>query len=61
MDPRLDQDQPVLGILVLSALLQVAPDVDCLLDEAVDVLGNLRSATCMKLQIPFFLRRRTIF
>jgi hypothetical protein len=45
VDTRLDQNQPVLGILVLAALLQMASDVDGLLDQAVDVLGNLGSAS----------------
>lgn len=45
MDSGLDQDESVLGILVLSALLQVPSDVHCLLDQAVDILRNLRGAT----------------
>ena len=45
MDTRLDEDEPVLGILVLPTLLQMASDVDGLLDQAVDVLGNLRGAS----------------
>jgi hypothetical protein len=36
-------------------------NIHCLLDEAVDVLGDLRGATCLKRFIPFFLSRRTIF
>ena len=45
MDPGLDQDESVLGILVLSAFLQMPADVDCLLDQAVDVLRDLRGAS----------------
>jgi hypothetical protein len=45
MDPRFDQNKPVFGILVLSALFQVASNVDCLLDQAIDVLRDLGSTT----------------
>ncbi len=45
VDSRLDQNQPVLGVLVLSALLQMSADVDGLLDEAVDVFGDFGSAS----------------
>lgn len=43
VDTRLDQNQTVLGILVLLALLQVLSDADGLPDEAMDVLRDLRS------------------
>ena len=45
MDPRFDQDQSIFGVLVLSALLQVPADVHRLLDQAVDVLGDLGCAS----------------
>jgi hypothetical protein len=43
VDSRLDQNQPVLGVLVLLALLQMLADADGLSDEAVDVLRDLGS------------------
>lgn len=45
MDPGFDQDESIFGVLVLPALLQMPADVDGLLDEAVDVLGDLGCAT----------------
>ena len=45
MNSGLDQNKSVLGILVLSAFLEVASDVDCLLDHAVDVLGKFGGDT----------------
>lgn len=57
----LDENQSVLGVLILAAFLEVASDVDCLLDHAVDVFGELRGASWIKERVPFFLRRRTIF
>jgi hypothetical protein len=45
VDTGLDENKSVLGILILAALLQVASDVDGLLDQAVDVLGDFRSAS----------------
>jgi hypothetical protein len=47
VDSGFDQDESVLGILVLAALFEMASDVDSLLDHAVDVFGNLRSASCI--------------
>ena len=41
MYPGLDEDEPELGVLVLPVPLQVLPDVDSLLDEVVDVLGEV--------------------
>lgn len=40
VDSRFDEDESVLGVFVLAALFQVAADVHCLLDQAVDVFGN---------------------
>ena len=45
VNSRFDQNEPILGVFVLSALLQMPSDVYCLLDQTVDILGNLRSAT----------------
>ncbi len=39
----LDQNQTVLGILVLLVLLQMLANADGLADQAVDVFGNLWS------------------
>lgn len=41
VDPGFDQDESIFGVLVLPALLEMPADVDSLLDEAVDVLGDL--------------------
>ena len=43
MDSALDEDEAELAILILSVSLQVLPNVDSLLDEVVEVLGNLGS------------------
>jgi len=43
VDPGLDENETELGILVLSALLQVLADADGLLDQEVDVLWEVRS------------------
>lgn len=40
MDPRLDQDQAELRVLVAAAALEVLADGDRLLDHAVEVLGD---------------------
>jgi hypothetical protein len=45
VDARLDQNQAVLGVLVLAVAVQVAADVDGLLDKAVQILGELRGNT----------------
>ena len=45
VDPGLDEDKPKLGILVLAVPLQVLPDADGLLDQVVDVLGEVGSQT----------------
>ena len=42
MDLRLDKNQTELSVLVLSVALQVLSDGDRLLDEAVQILGDLR-------------------
>ena len=41
VDTALDQDESVLGVLVLSVLLQVFPDGHGLLDQVVQVLWDL--------------------
>ena len=43
MDLALDQNKSELAILVLPVLLQMLADVDCLLDELVQVLGEIRA------------------
>ena len=43
MDTGLDKDKTVLGILVLAIALEMLADGDCLLNQLVEVLGNLRS------------------
>ena len=40
-----DKNESVLGVFVFSALFHVSSDIDSLLDEAVDVFGDFRSAT----------------
>ena len=61
VDAGFNENDSVLGILVLSALLQMSADVDGLLDEAVDVLGDFGSRAYMARGVPFFLRSLTIF
>ena len=41
VDARLDQNQAELSVLVLAVALEVLPAGDCLLDEEVQVLGQL--------------------
>ena len=43
MDPRLDEDEPELAVLVLPVLLHMLANADGLLDEVVEVLGNIGS------------------
>ena len=43
MDPALNQNEPELGISVLPVPLKMLPDADSLLDQIVDVLGQLWS------------------
>jgi hypothetical protein len=45
MDTGFDKNQTELGIFVLAAALQMLADRHSLLDELVQVLGNLRSET----------------
>lgn len=45
MDAGLDQDQTILAILVLTIALQVLTNGDGLLDQVVEILGNLGSQT----------------
>ena len=45
MDPGFDENEPELGILILAVPLQMLPDADGLLDQVVDVLGQIRSQT----------------
>ena len=41
MDSALNKNQPELGVFVLPVSLQMLPDGDCLLDQVVDILGQL--------------------
>lgn len=45
MDPGLNKNEPELAILVLPVPLQMLAHRDSLLDQEVQVLGNLRSET----------------
>ena len=47
MDSALDEDEAELAILILSVSLQVLPNVHGLLDQVVEVLGDLRSETIL--------------
>ena len=47
MDAALNKNESELGVLVLSELLEMLPDGDCLLDQVVQVLGNLGSQTVL--------------
>ena len=47
MDSALDEDEAELAILILSVSLQVLPNVHGLLDQVVEVLGDLRSETVL--------------
>lgn len=42
MDPGLDQDKPELRVTVLPVPLQVLPHRHRLLDQVVQILGNVR-------------------
>ena len=61
VNSRFNQNESVLGVLIFAAFLEVASDVDGLLDHAVDILRNFRSASYIHFRVPFFLSRRTIF
>ena len=43
VDSAFDKNETELAILILSVSLQVLPNVDSLLDEVVEILGNLGS------------------
>ncbi len=45
VDARLNENKSELGILVLSELFQMLSDCDRLLDQVVEVLGDLRGET----------------
>ena len=47
MDSALDEDEAELAVLILSVSLQVLPNVHGLLDQVVEVLGDLRSETVL--------------
>ena len=47
MDSALDEDEAELAVLILSVSLQVLPNVHGLLDQVVEVLGDLRSETIL--------------
>ena len=61
VNPRLHQNQSVLGRFVLTAFLHMSADVDCLLNHAVDILRDLGRTPCLNQQLPFFLSSLTIF
>jgi len=43
VDSAFDENESELAVLILSVSLQVLSNVDCLLDEVVEVLGNFGS------------------
>ena len=45
VNTRLNHNESELGGNILSELLQMLSDLDCLLDEAVEVLGNFGGET----------------
>ena len=45
MDAGLDENESELGALILAELLQMLPDLESLLDEMVEVLGDLGGKT----------------
>ena len=47
MDSALDREETELAVLILSVSLQVLPNVHGLLDQVVEVLGDLRSETVL--------------
>ena len=47
MDSAFDENESELAVLILSVSLQVLPDVDCLFDEVIQVLRDLRSETVL--------------
>jgi hypothetical protein len=47
VDSALDEDEAELAVLILSVSLQVLPNVHGLLDQVVEVLGDLRSETVL--------------
>ena len=47
MDSALDEDEAEFAVLILSVSLQVLPNVHGLLDQVVEVLGDLRSETVL--------------
>lgn len=61
MDSWLDQNQSVLGILILSALFQMLSDIDGFSNHAVDIFGDLGGTSWITIRIPFFFRILVIF
>jgi hypothetical protein len=47
VDSALDEDEAELAVLILSVSLQVLPNVHGLLDQVIEVLGDLRSETVL--------------
>lgn len=45
MDTGLDENQTVLGVLILAVTLKMLADADGLLDEEVEILRDGRSKT----------------
>lgn len=62
VDSGLNQNESVFSILVFSAaFLHMSSDIYCLLNQTVHIFRNLRSATYIISNIPFFLSSLTIF
>lgn len=57
MDTGLDQDETVLGILVLAVTLKMLANRHGLLDEEVQVLGDSRSKTYTEGSISIWFQR----
>jgi hypothetical protein len=48
VDTRLDENEAELGVLVVTVALEVLADGDGLLDEVVEILGNLGREACRR-------------
>ncbi len=47
MDSALDENESELAVLILSVSLQVLSHVDCLLDQVIEILRDLRGKTVL--------------
>jgi hypothetical protein len=52
MDPALNKNEPEFGVLVLPVPLKMLPDGNCLLDQEVEVLWDIRCQTYTPSQNP---------